>query len=309
MSATRAPNERAVGCLLGLACGDALGGPVEFKDRSEISATFPNGVREFVGGGWLDLAPGEITDDTQMTLALARSLTPGGLDLELTAAEFLAWYRTNPKDVGNTTRAALALLSKGVPPMEAGSRVSAEMGDRGAGNGSVMRCAPVAIRFFNDPDGLVAASIASAAITHADRRCTWGAVAINQAIAHLLRGEGLGGLLDAAARGVGDHAVRAAVLGAADRPRENVRAGGFVLDTVAAALWCLLNEDGFEEAVVAAVGLGEDTDTTAAVTGALAGAHYGELAIPARWRDAVQHRAELREHAERLIRFAAGGSA
>lgn len=306
MSATDALADRAAGCLLGLACGDALGGPVEFKSRAEIAALYPDGLREFVGGGWLDLEPGEITDDTQMTLALARSLSSEGLDSTLMVAEFLAWYRSDPKDIGNTTRAALALLAEGVPPDEAGARVAASLGDRGAGNGAVMRCAPVAIRFIHDPVGLVAASIASSAITHADRRCVWSAVAINQAIAHLLLGGGSDGVLDAAARGIADMDVRAVVLGAADRPRDAVKSGGFVLDTVAAALWCLLTTDGFEEAVVAAVGLGEDTDTTAAVTGALAGARYGAGAIPILWREAVQHRTEIRELAHRLLGFAAG---
>ncbi len=144
----------------------------------------------------------------------------------------------------------------------------------------------------------------SAAITHADRRCTWGAVAINQAIAYLLRGGELDGVLDAAVIGVQDQDIRAAVLGTGDRQRELVESGGFVLETVGAALWCLLNEGGYEEAVVAAVGLGGDTDTTAAVAGALAGAHYGVRAIPQRWRDAVQHRDEIRDLALRLLGYA-----
>lgn len=301
--------DRAVGCLLGLACGDALGGPVEFIDRVVIAARYPDGLREFVGGGWLHLAPGEITDDTQMTLALARSLTSDGLDPVLMTAEFLAWYHSNPKDIGNTTRTALALLAEGVPPEEAGARVSASMGDRGAGNGSVMRCAPIAIRFYTEPERLVSASLASAAITHADRRCTWGAVAINQAIAHLLRGGSLDRLLAAAAQGVPDKDVLDAVRNAGNRPREQIKSGGFVLDTVGAALWCLLTQDGYEETVVAAVGLGDDTDTTAAVAGALAGALYGVQAIPARWRVTVQHRDEIRDLALRLLSYAGGSTA
>ena len=301
--------DRAVGCLLGLACGDALGGPVEFIDRAKIAAIYPGGLRDFVGGGWLHLAPGEITDDTQMTLALARSLIANGLDPARMVAEFLAWYSSNSKDIGNTTRAALALLADGVSPEEAGARVTAEMGDsrcrQWVGDAVCASRYPV----VNDPDGLVSASIASAAITHADRRCTWGAVAINQAIAHLLRGGGLDGVVDAAIGGVSDSDVRAAVLGAADRPREHVKSGGFVLDTVGAALWCLLSQDGYQETVVAAVSLGDDTDTTAAVAGALAGAHYGIAAIPPRWRDFVQHRDEIRDLALRLMGYATGAPA
>lgn len=294
---------RAAGCLLGLACGDALGGPVEFEERDTIAARYPGGLREFVGGGWLRLAPGEITDDTQMTLAVARSLTADGLDMGRLTAEFLAWYRSNPKDIGNTTRAALALLDAGVAPDEAGERVREEMGDRGAGNGSVMRCAPVALRFRNDPDGLVSASLASARITHADRRCTWGAVAVNQAIVHLLHGGDVDDVCAAAIDGVDEPEVRFAVSGAANWRREDVRSGGFVLDTIGAALWCLLRHDDFEETAVAAVGLGEDTDTTAAVAGAMAGALYGRDAIPERWRTAVQFRDEIETLAARLVGY------
>lgn len=292
--------DRAVGCLLGLTCGDALGGPVEFESRDDLDRRFPNGLRTFIGGGWLDLEPGEITDDTQMTLALARSLTADGLDMDRLASEFLAWYHSNPKDIGNTTRAALALLADGVPPGEAGTRVAARLGDRGAGNGSVMRCAPVAIRFRNDRRGLVDATIASAAITHADRRCTWGAVAVNQAIVHLLNGGGLQDLIAAAIEGVEDLETRQVVVAAPTRTRDQVESGGFVLDTVGAAFWSLLRHPSFEDAVVAAVGLGGDTDTTAAVTGALAGALHGEDAIPLAWRQQVQHREEIRALARGL---------
>src|SRR5215213_2029948 len=128
--------DRYAGCLLGLACGDALGGPVEFESRSEIERRYSGGLREFVGGGWLHLAPGEITDDTQMTLALARSLADcPDLDMEDLTARFLGWLGSKPKDIGGTTRTALHLLEKGVPWQEAGERVA--QGGRAAGNGSV----------------------------------------------------------------------------------------------------------------------------------------------------------------------------
>lgn len=293
--------ERYRGCLLGLACGDALGGPVEFTSREEIAARFPDGLREFVGGGWLHLAPGEITDDTQMTLALARAIGPDGLDMATLTQGFLAWYHSEPKDIGNTTRAALAHLADGMSWDEAGAVVSQATGERGAGNGAVMRCAPVALRYRRDRQGLIRASIDSARITHDDRRCTWSAVAVNQALVHLLEGGATADVLTAAVDGVEDPDVRAAVLGAADRPRDAVRSGGFVLETVGAALWCLLHQDDFEETVVAAVGLGADADTTGAVAGALAGARYGMHAIPARWRDGVQHREKIVSLADRLL--------
>ena len=295
--------DRYQGCLLGLACGDALGGPVEFVSRVDIARKYPNGLRDYVGGGWLHLAPGEITDDTQMTLALARSLARGGdLDMDDVAARFLAWSVSRPKDVGRTTAAALQHLASGHPWQEAGEIVLQTSGTRrAAGNGSVMRCAPVALRFRQDADALRRASIDTARITHADSRCTWGAVAINQAIAHLLNGGSKDDAIRAAVEGIDQDDVRTCVLNAAARADRDVRSGGFVLDTIGAALWCLANHDSFEETVVAAVGFGDDADTTGAVSGALAGAYYGAGAIPARWLDLLQSRAELQDLAAKLL--------
>ena len=296
--------DRAVGCLVGLACGDALGGPVEFVDRVEIARRYPSGLREFVGGGWLALAPGEITDDTQMTLMVAESLanSPGlNPNLDDLAARFVAWLAGGPKDVGNTTRAAITALAAGTPWSDAGAEVARLAGDRAAGNGAVMRCAPVAIRYRNDRARLIQASIDIARITHDDPRCTWSAVAVNQAIAHLLRGGAASEIAAAAVEGVPEPTVRAAVLTAADREVAAIRAGGFVLDTVAAAVHCFVHGHGFEDTIVAAVALGDDTDTTGAVAGALAGAYYGSDAIPARWRDHVQSGDTLTELARRLV--------
>ncbi len=298
--------DRYRGTLLGLACGDALGGPVEFISREEIARRFPTGVRELIGGGWLNLAPGEVTDDTQMTLALARSLAENDvLDMTDVAARFVAWYESKPKDVGNTTAAALRLLAEGTPWSEAGERAMLLMGaGRAAGNGAVMRCAPVALRFRRTRDLLVRASLDTARITHADPRCTWGSVAINQAIAHLLEGGKRDEAPRAATEGIPDEDVRQAIAAAIEAPRERLRSGGYGLDTVCSALWCLVHHASLEETIVAAVSLGDDADTTGAVAGALAGAHYGASAIPNRWLALLQPRNELEARADRLLELA-----
>ncbi|MEA2584294.1 MAG: ADP-ribosyl-[dinitrogen reductase] hydrolase [Thermomicrobiales bacterium] len=298
--ATDRLGDRYAGCLLGLACGDALGGPLEFVPRANVDRQYPDGLRTFVGGGWLHLAPGEITDDTQMTLALARSLAHcRHLDLDDLTARFLEWLNSNPKDVGGTTRSALRLLEEGVLWNEAGERVA--NGGRAAGNGSVMRCAPVALRYRGDGGALRRASLDTARMTHADPRCTWGAVAVNQAIATLLDGGTKEVVTDAALAGIEHAEVCDCVRGAASRPREEVRSGGFVLDTIGAAFWCLLRHETLEETIVAAVGLGDDADTTGAVAGALAGACYGAEEIPSRWLQLLQPRAELEDLAARLL--------
>lgn len=297
--------DRYRGVLLGVACGDALGGPVEFINRVDIAARFPDGVREFVGGGWLDLDPGEITDDTQQTLILARALTAAGLDMDAFAAGLIGWRNSLPKDIGNTTRAALDALASGTPPHESGHAAVSQRGVRGsAANGAVMRCAPVALRFRHDPARLIEASLASARVTHAEERAAWGTVAVNQGIAHLLTGGSIADAPEAAVAGVPNEELRQAVLQASGLPREQVGAGGFVLETVGASFWALANFPTIEEAIVQAVSLGEDADSTGAVTGALAGAAYGAEALPARWRAQVQFRDDLTAEADRLLSLA-----
>ena len=294
--------DRYLGTLLGLACGDALGGPVEFKERDWIAARYPGGLRDFVGGGWLDLAPGEVTDDTQLTLAVARALGPGGLDMARLTNEMLAWYRSEPKDIGNTTRAALEALDRDAGWETAGERAVAALGPgRTASNGGVMRCAPVALRFRREPERLVVASLNQARITHAEPRAMWAAVAVNQAIAHLLDGGDLAAVREAATAGVPNDELAAAIRASADAPREAVSGRGGAVATTGGAFWALLHAPTAEEAIVAAVGLGDDTDTVGAVTGAMAGAWQGVGALPARWLDRVQWREELEGHARRLL--------
>jgi ADP-ribosyl-[dinitrogen reductase] hydrolase len=301
--------DRYRGVLLGVACGDALGGPVEFQKRADIAERFPDGLREFVGGGWLDLDPGEITDDTQQTLILCRALTEDGLDLAAFGDGLLEWYRGGPKDIGNTTVVALRALASGIPPAESGEVALAERGERGAAaNGAVMRCAPIALRFRNNPIGLVRASLESARVTHAESRAAWGAVAVNQALVHLLNGGAISDAPAAAVAGVPDQRVTEAVLAASALSRDEVAAGGYVLETVGASFWVLANFPSAEEIIVQAVSLGDDADSTGAVAGALAGATFGAQALPARWREQVQYRDALIEQADRLLALAGSAS-
>jgi ADP-ribosyl-[dinitrogen reductase] hydrolase len=299
--------DRYAGTLLGLACGDALGGPVEFRSRDRIATAFPSGVREFVGGGWLDLAPGEVTDDTQQTLILADALTEHGLNLERFAAGLLEWLHGNPKDIGNTTRIALQALADGTPPLDAGAVALLERGEDGAAsNGAVMRCAPVALRFRRNPVELVRASLDSARVTHAEPRAAWATVAVNQAIVHLLEGGEIAAAPQAAVAGVPDDEIRATVLEAAGRAESEIRAGGFVLETIGAAFWSLAHGETAREAIELAVAFGDDADSTGAVTGAMAGARYGASSLPASWARRVQFRDRLEAEAARLLTLAGG---
>jgi ADP-ribosyl-[dinitrogen reductase] hydrolase len=297
--------DRYRGVMLGLACGDALGGPVEFMSRTAIVNAYPNGVTEFVGGGWLHLAPGEVTDDTQQALILARALTADGLNMDQFAAGLMEWYHRRPKDIGNTTRAALAALAAGTPPLEAGEVAVAERGVRStASNGGVMRCAPVALRFRNDPDRLVTASRDSARVTHAEERAVLATVAVNQGIAHLLNGGSVADAPAAAVAGIDHEGIRQRVLGGGTRKREDLKAGGFVLETIESAFWALVTGSDARDVIERGVALGEDADSTGAVAGAMAGAAYGASALPTSWTSSVQFADDLVAEADRILALA-----
>ena len=233
---------------------------------------------------------------------MAESLTENGLDLDRLAAGLIVWFRGGPKDIGSTTRIALEALVAGAAPLDAGAAAFAARGDRAsAANGAVMRCAPVALRFRRDPGRLVRASLDSARVTHAEARASWGTVAVNQAIAHLLNGGTITDAPAAAVVGIPNSEVREAALDAAKRQRDEVRSGGFVLETIGASFWSLLNSGSAREAIEMAVALGDDADSTGAVTGALAGAAYGVSALPTTWLETVQFRERLESEAARLL--------
>ena len=293
---------RSRGALLGLACGDALGAPVEFDSREEIARRYPDGLRDFTAGGWMNVVPGETTDDTRMAVDLARCLAETDPpDMSDLAGRFATWLREQPKDIGITTRYAIERFIAGDTWDVAGQATLDALGARKtASNGSLMRCAPVAIRYADDQDRLRQVSIDSSRVTHAEPRCTWSCVALNQGIAHLLRGGDPDGLVEAAVQRVDQEEVVATVRSAAGRSPADLAGTGYVLNALAVAFSAVATTGSLEDALVAAVMVGGDTDTNAAVTGALAGALYGEDAIPARWLECLHGRDDLTALADQL---------
>jgi ADP-ribosyl-[dinitrogen reductase] hydrolase len=298
--------DRFHGCLLGLAVGDALGATVEHLERAEIQFRF--GLHtEIVGEGWLGLEPGEVTDDTEMALCIARSLVAQGrVDPEDIARRFVAWFLTGPKDVGNTVAASLLGIIRGEPWEEAASRVYCATPEKAAGNGSLMRTAPVALFYSWRPRALVQASLDVSRITHAHPEAMWACVALGQAIAAAIQATVVAAAetLLAAAAAVREPAVRQAVVDAPLLDPVSAPTDGYVLNTVRIALWAVTSHDAFEDAVVAAVNLGGDADTAGAVTGALAGARWGLSGIPSRWLAVLRGRDELEVLADRLLALA-----
>jgi ADP-ribosyl-[dinitrogen reductase] hydrolase len=164
------------GCLVGLGVGDALGAPVEGMSRLEIKRRYGR-VAEMLGGGWHGLPPGGYTDDTAVMLCIARSIVDRGcFDPEDVADKFLRWFNAGPVGIGRTTWIALSEMKRGASWREAGRIAHGRLGGLSAGNGSIMRCAPIALLHFNDYEMLVKDSIESSILTHWDPQACWGAV-------------------------------------------------------------------------------------------------------------------------------------
>jgi ADP-ribosyl-[dinitrogen reductase] hydrolase len=251
-----------------------------------------------IGGGWLQLQAGSYTDDTEMMLCILKSIVENrDVVPEDVSRRFVAWARSNPNDMGDLTRSAIEYLMNGVRWDEAG-RLAWEPERSSAGNGGLMRCAPVGLFRFRDEPKLVEDSKNTCLITHFDSRCQDSCVVLNSAIANLVRGEPVS---IERQRGVVSANVLDVVMNAMSKGFDVLgHTSGLTLDTLAAAFWALHTFDTFEEALVEVVNLGGDSDTAGAVSGALLGAKYGLTAIPNRWLSVLQGRHSLERLATEL---------
>ena len=268
-----APNltlmDRALGAFLGVAIGDALGATVEFFTEREVAAHYKT-HKEIVGGGWLQLKPGRVTDDTEMALALGSALiAAGGWNLCSIADAFVTWMRSHPIDLGATCRRGIRrYLLDGTlcaPPEEADG-----------GNGAAMRNVPTVLASLESEDLLIRRSIEQAHITHNHPESDAATAAIACMTRRLLL--------------EGDRAaceeIAAGLVGRQPAFRFNPwpgNASGYIVDTVQTVFDGFFNTAGFEECLIRVVNRGGDADTTGALAGQLAGALYGVQAIPARW--------------------------
>jgi len=288
--------DAGAGVLLGLACGDALGRPVEFQSAETIAEQHGR-VTGMLGHGTHGKPAGTVTDDTDLALCIARSLVEReGFDGQDVADRFREWYEAGPFDVGLMTADAIREYGEGTSWRDAGREVWQRRPEgSNAGNGSVMRCAPYAVAFADDPGTLVDVSTQSSAITHYDPRCTYGCAILNCTIAGFLRGadDPLDAALGRVQGDAPDELVESLRLVPELVDGEQVQTAGYVLHTLRTALYDALTAETAEEAVSTAVNRGGDTDTVGAVTGALAGARFGVDALPERWVDTVEYRDDL----------------
>lgn len=269
--------DRALAAYLGLAVGDALGATVEFLTPNEIRHRF--GVhRDILGGGWLNLRPGQVTDDTTMALALGEAIlaSQGRVEPLAAARAFDAWMRAKPVDIGNTVRRNLVRFRRTGEP-------AAPPSEHDAGNGAAMRLLPAALACLDMSEEATAEAVrAQAHVTHnnplSDAACETLALMVQD----FIRGRDGVEVLHRRA-----HALAARFPVFAFRSRRRQNPGGYVVETLQAVFQALFDTDDFENCVVDVVNRGGDADTTGAIAGMLAGARYGLDAIPGRWLKAL----------------------
>lgn len=281
-------HNKALGAYLGLAVGDALGAPVEFLTAGEIKARGRH--TEMTGGGWLKIKPGQITDDTEMSLCLGRAwIQANGWDTRVTADHFARWLKTYPIDVGNTCR-------RGIRRYMIDGTLQAPPSESDGGNGAAMRILPVALATFGNDDSFKAAALAQARITHHHPLSDAATLTLGRLVHALLAGQGIKECRTIA------NALTATYPQFRFMPYPG-RASGYIVDTMQTVLHHFFTTDSFENCVTETVNRGEDADTTGAIAGMLAGALYGAEAIPQRWLERLDPaiKAEISQQAKQLI--------
>lgn len=274
--------QRAQGALLGLAVGDAVGTTLEFQARTSFEP-----ITDMVGGGPFHLKPGQWTDDTSMALCLAESLIQRrDFSIEDQITRYDKWYTTGYMsstgrcfDIGTATASALNRFRRTGNP-EAGSE-----DPRTAGNGCLMRLAPVPIRYMTELEIAVDLAEQSAITTHRAPECRQATRLFAEMLVRALQGASKEQVLCEPERTSPTGRLHAVVAGKSYRskPRSAIRGSGYVVESFEAALWAFWTTENYRDCILAAANLGDDADTTAAIAGQLAGAFYGVLGIPVEW--------------------------
>jgi ADP-ribosyl-[dinitrogen reductase] hydrolase len=300
--------QRYQGTLLGLAVGDAVGTTVEFRPRGSFTP-----LTDMVGGGPFGLAPGQWTDDTSMALCLAASLVElRSFDLRDQIERYVRWRRDGYMsstghcfDIGNATAAALDRY------LRTGDPRSGSTDPRSAGNGSIMRLAPVPLFFYPDTARAISYAAASSETTHRAATALDACRLLALFICRALDGLNKDALLLTPYPGFDAAPLtpEIASIAAGDyrtKTKDDIAGSGYVVRSLEAALWCFYTTPTYRDAVLAAANLGDDADTTAAVCGQLAGAYYGVDAIPPQWLERLAYCEQIRDLADSLLTLASG---
>jgi len=295
----RIPSSRifkhARAAFLGLAIGDALGATTEFMTPCEIKAKH-RVHKKIIGGGWLYLKPGQVTDDTEMSLALGKALLLSGQwNLKGIADNFLTWMRSKPIDIGATCR-------RGIRDYRLKGQLEVPYNEWDAGNGAAMRMAPVALFTLSDPTLLEECAVSQAHLTHNHALSDAACVVIGRMVQQGVLGTDRHKL----------HETTRVLLAEYPSFRFNNYKGNaspYVVDTLQTVFHYFFSTSSFEECLVGVVNQGGDADTTGAIAGMIAGAFYGLDAIPVRWLKKLNKevKAEVEEQAVRLVKLSPWG--
>lgn len=297
--------------ILGSVVGDALGVPVEFISRESLRESPVVGMRAF---GTHRQPAGTWSDDTSLTMCLTESLVEKSIDYQDQASRFVSWLRDGiwtPHgevfDIGIATREAILRLNAGVEPTEAGS-----VGEFSCGNGSLMRLLPIGIYLaFADREERAEVTAKCSRLTHGHPRCQLACVMFTELVASLVRGKPLNESLVDGSEVLNECLVslfpeefpafeRLLSPSLSQLQEGEVSSSGYVIHSLEASLWCTERAENFREGVLAAVNLGEDTDTTGAVAGALLGLHFGIDKIPEDWIKSLARLSDVRALVEQF---------
>lgn len=289
--------DKAVGCLIGLAIGDAVGTTLEFRPRGTFQP-----LTDMVGGGHFCLEKGYWTDDTSMALCLAHSLIDcGGFDANDQMHRYCDWYDNgylssigNCFDIGTTVSSALRRYQK------SGNPYSGMKANWTSGNGSIMRLAPIPIAFLSDPEKAIHYAIQSSKTTHASPLCLDACGWMSSILVALLSGGDKDCVFNVSYPAQTEAMTTLQSFAFLDKNYRDLKGTGFVVESLESALWCFWHTHCYEDCILAAANLGDDADTTAAVAGQLAGAYYGYRGIRQDWRDHLYWHDEITSLAEKL---------
>ena len=283
---------RALGAYLGFACGDALGATVEFMSPKQIQKRY--GVhQDMIGGGWLGLEAGQVTDDTQMSLALGQAIIDHqGWNIQAVADNFVAWLESDPPDIGNTCR-------RGITRYRDNGELYGLPREDDAGNGACMRNLPVVLATLNRPDCFSEWSLQQSRITHNHPLSNAATLTLGRIVNQLINGQDIDACKQEAELLINQYGEFAY------SPYPG-KASAYVVDTVQTVLHYFFSTDSFESCLIATVNQGADADTTGALVGMLAGAKYGVEQIPGRWLKQLDQQVvdQIRQQTTELIRLA-----
>jgi ADP-ribosyl-[dinitrogen reductase] hydrolase len=292
---------RYIGCLTGLAVGDAIGTTVEFSERGSFEP-----LTDMVGGGPFDLEPGQWTDDTSMALCLAHSLIKKkGFDATDQMNRYCKWYNNGYMsstgecfDIGHTTITALRKFLMTKDPIAGSTH------PRSAGNGSIMRLAPIPLFYSCNVKDLIFYAGESSKTTHAASEAVESAQLFATQIQAALSGKSKAEILsDDRFDPIEIKVIEIQHQKYKNKSINEIQGTGYVIDSLEAALWCFNKSNSFEETVLMAANLGDDADTTAAVAGQIAGAYYGYESIPQKWLDHLTMKDDIIELANDIFKL------